>query len=324
MRCLTACTLFSILTFSGLAPVDSIQAAERIKIQVRSSVDGTNQPSYVILPEEIDETGARQPLVVSLHTWSADLEQRNRDLEQAVQRLGWIYLFPNFRGPNRRPEACGSRKAQQDILDAIAWCQANYPVDKRRIYLTGTSGGGHMTMLMAARYPDRFAAACAWVGISDLKDWYETQQERKSRYARDIVASCGGVPGSSPPVDREYRERSPITYLHQAASVPLDISAGVHDGYKGSVPIRHSLNAFNAIARANGTPPISPVEIKQLSRVNGHLDDPQPSDQIEDSSFGRAIYLRRVSGDARVTIFEGGHEGIATATIAWLKGHAKK
>ena len=30
-------------------------------------------------------------------------------------------------------------------LDAVEWTAKNYPVDRRRIYLTGSSGGGHMT-----------------------------------------------------------------------------------------------------------------------------------------------------------------------------------
>ena len=39
------------------------------------------------------EPGARAvPFVVSLHTWSFDLEQRHEDLEAAVAERGWIYL----------------------------------------------------------------------------------------------------------------------------------------------------------------------------------------------------------------------------------------
>ena len=324
VRRLTVCVLISIASLCASTPLRMARGAERIRIQVRSSLDGTIQPSYVILPDGAGQGGRPRPLLVSLHTWSGDLEQRNLELEEAARQIGWIYLFPNFRGRNNHPEACGSNKAQQDILDAIEWCKTKYSVDTRRIYLSGNSGGGHMTMLMVAKNPDLFAAASAWVGISDLEDWYKTQNERKSRYARDIARCCGGVPGESAEVDREYRDRSPITFLHRAKNVPLDISAGVHDGHKGSVPIRHSLNAFNAIAKANQTPVITAAEIEQLSRANGHLDHPAASDQVEDPSFGRAIYLRRMSKNARVTIFEGGHEGITTATIEWLKIHARK
>ena len=58
--------------------------------------------------------------------------------------------------------------------------------------------------------------------------------------------------------------------------------------------------------------------------VHGLLrDSPRPSDKVEDASFGREIHLRRHAKKARVTIFEGGHEGIATAAIAWLEQHVR-
>lgn len=307
-----------------LLSADYVLAGQRIKVQIESSYDKSVQPSYVILPDHFRPNGNPVALVVSLHSWSADLEQRNSALEAEANRLGWIYLFPNFRGRNDQPEACGSEAAQQDILDAIAWCRRSYPIDEKRIYVTGNSGGGHMTMLMAARHPELFAAASAWVGISDLRDWYVTQNEKGSRYAGEIVSSCGGRPGDSPRVDRQYRNRSPITYLHRATTIPLDIAAGVHDGHQGSVPVRHSLNAFNAIAASNQTDQITQDEIEQISRVNGRLEQPQSTDQGTDPDFGRDYYLRRISGKARITIFEGGHEGIAKAAVMWLEAHRKE
>jgi len=87
------------------------------------------------------------------------------------------------------------------------------------------------------------------------------------------------------------------------------------------VPIRHSIEAFNQIAKANGDAAVSEAEIEQLSRRDGRLQSPQDSDLGTDESFGRDHYLRRRSGKARLTIFEGGHEGIATATMAWFESH---
>jgi hypothetical protein len=42
-----------------------------------------------------------------------------------------------------------------------------------------------------------------------------------------------------------------------------------------------------------------------------------------DESYGRGIHLRRMAGRSRVTIFEGGHEGIPEAAVAWLALHAR-
>src|SRR5690606_21308450 len=207
----------------------SLQAAERKKVLIESSLDGSQQPSYVIVPDGYDPQGEPVALLVVLHSWSADLEQRHPELERAANQRGWLYLFPNFRGPNQHPDACGSKLAQQDILDAVEWACRNYCIDRSRIYLTGSSGGGHMTMLMAGRYPQVWAAASAWVGISNLAAWHERHKD--GRYGLMLRRSCGGAPGDSETVDREYRERSPLTHLAKAAGLPLDLAAGVHDGH---------------------------------------------------------------------------------------------
>jgi hypothetical protein len=63
------------------------------------------------------------------------------------------------------------------------------------------------------------------------------------------------------------------------------------------------------IANANGFDGVSESEIAQLSEPTGRLFSTV-------LAMGRDFYLRRQAGNARLTIFEGGHEGIATAT--WL------
>ena len=115
--------------------------------------------------------------------------------------------------------------------------------------------------------------------------------------------------------------RSPLTFLAAAKDVAIDIAAGIHDGHTGSVPIRHSIDAFNEISLAGGNEAVSEQEIQQLLRRDGRLQSPKPHDLGFDKSFGRNHYLRRHGGNARLTIFEGGHEGIATAVMAWFEDH---
>ncbi|MFT7639306.1 MAG: poly(3-hydroxybutyrate) depolymerase [Pirellulaceae bacterium] len=323
VKSLQLSTTLPLVLFGFGLILSQVVSAEgtRTKISVVSSIDKTKQPCYIILPTNYENDDAQRPLVVSLHSWSADFEQRNKELEAEADRFGWIYLFPNFRGVNKQPDACGSLKAQQDIIDAVAWAKETQRVDPSRIYLTGTSGGGHMTMLMAGRYPDVWAAASAWVGISDLAAWHAKHKD--SRYGAMMRASCSGAPGDNEAVDKQYIMRSPLTYLAAAKDLPLELAAGIHDGYTGSVPISHSLNAFNMIALARNDSTISAEEILQLSQKNGRLAKPTKSDQVVDESYGRQIHLRRQTGPVRVTIFEGGHEGIAKATVAWLSQHTK-
>lgn len=288
---------------------------------IKSTADGTDQPCYLTLPKGIESSSRPTPLVVLLHPWSFGVEHRQESFEAEAVRRGWILLVPDFRGPNDHPEACGSLKAQQDILDAVTWAKTRFNVDRRRIYITGASGGGHMTMLMTGRHPTVWAAASAWVGISNLVAWH--RRHETGNYGEMLRKSCGGRPGKSQQVNGEYRERSPLTFLHRAAEFPLDIAAGIHDGHQGSVPIRHSLEAFNEIANATGEPAITEAEITQLSAENGRLRAPHDSDLVEDEILGRTIYLRRSAGRSRVTIFEGGHEGISASAFDWLASHAK-
>ncbi|MGE3780024.1 MAG: alpha/beta hydrolase family protein, partial [Pirellulaceae bacterium] len=287
------------------------------EVRIRSSLDGSDQPSQLWVPASAQATAT--PLLVYLHSWSGNYRQNNAAwLDQAVRR-GWIYLHPDFRGVNQQPQACGSRWARQDILDAIDYVTREYQVDSQRIYLAGSSGGGHMSLLMAGYFPHRFSAVSAWVGISDLADWYRVHSPagQRGRYAQMIVDSLGGPPGHSPEVDASYRERSPLFHLDHTGNLPLDIAAGVQDGHVGSVPIYHSLRAFNVVARAGGYPVVADAEMDQLW-TDGRLQQPRDEDIAPDETYGREILLRRAAGPARVTIFDGGHEGLAHAGCEWL------
>ena len=287
------------------------------QIEVKSTLDQSLQPSLIWAPKSAKSNPT--PLFVFLHSWSGNYKQNNAKWLKEAQQRGWIYLHPNFRGVNQQPEACGSRLARQDILDAIDYVIQHYDVDQSRIYLAGSSGGGHMTMLMVGHHPDRFSAASAWVGISDLADWYRfhVKDGKPQRYAQMILKSLTAKPGTSKEVDAQYRDRSPLHWIANASDVPLDLNAGVTDGQTGSVPFMHTLRAYNQLARKNNSPLITDAEMQQLWD-QGKLMQPQSGDETPDKTYGRDIHLRRKSGQARVTIFEGGHEGLPEPACAWL------
>ncbi len=293
-----------------------------IPIKVKSTLDQSLQPSLIWVPESAKTTPA--PLLVFLHSWSGNYKQDNAKWLNEARKRGWIYLHPDFRGVNQQPEACGSRLARQDILDAIAYVIEHYHVDQSRIYLAGSSGGGHMTMLMVGHHPDRFSAASAWVGISELADWYQfhVKDGEPQNYARMILKSLQGKPGASAEIDAEYRDRSPLYWIANATEVPLDLNAGVTDGKTGSVPFAHTLRAFNMLAEKNQTTPVSKAEMQQLWD-HGKLQTPTPTDQMSDETYGRDIHLRRNSGVARVTIFQGGHEGLPEPACEWLSKQSR-
>ncbi|HQX51542.1 MAG TPA: prolyl oligopeptidase family serine peptidase [Planctomycetaceae bacterium] len=282
-----------------------------------STLDAEVQPLLYWAPESATEQPT--PLLVFLHSWSSDYQQDNSKWLDACQERNWIWLHPNFRGANQAPKACGSKYARQDVLDAIAFAGKRWNVDPQRVYLAGVSGGGHMALLMAGHHPDAFSAVSAWVAPTDLAEWhrFHTKNGKPQKYAVMIEKSLGGAPGASAAIDADYRDRSPVFHLDRVGDLPVSIWAGVDDGHSGSVPIRHSLTAFNAIAAAHGDSIISEIEIGELGTAK-RLSAPQHSDEESDPALGTTLLLRRRSGESMITIFEGGHESHPASAMEWL------
>jgi len=290
----------------------------------------------VSIPSSLDKTfqkvkylkarSENRPLLVALHTWSYGYEQdAAEEYFIRCQDRDWNCIFPDFRGPNNNPEAGGSEEALQDILDAVSWASVNMNIDHRRIFLAGASGGGHMALLSAGNSPSTWTAVSAWVPISDLARWHKESVERGLHYASDIEHVCGGVPGTSPEVDREYSKRSPVTSLWRAHIIPLYINAGIHDGHagkggEGSVPAGHSIRAYNELAKAAGKHDDSiPEDVIEYIETREHVPEGYDRRKINDPAYGRTIHLRRTSSLARLTLFEGGHEIIYDAVFNWFE-----
>ena len=301
----------TLMAFCVSATQAGAAESDLITLEITSTVDRISQPCFFIAAA----TDTPSPLLVLLHPWSHGYNTFDFSPWRAeAARRDWHLLVPHYRGPNNNPLACASQQARQDILDAVEYVQAHFAVDSRRIYLAGESGGGHMAMVMAAEAPDLWAGVSAWCGISDLAAWHRENEAAGRKYAKDIEAVCGGTPDSSPEVNAQLEYRSPLHHLAKAQTLPMDISTGIHDGHTGSVPIHHTLDAFNVLAETLGAHPVTREEIETLSREQA----PETNEE-EDETYGRKIHLRRYAGRSRVTIFEGGHEGIAAAGCAWLE-----
>jgi len=297
------------LTLMGLWPLTA-EGQSLKEIAYVSSADQSKQPAMFYAPN----TKEPVPLVVALHTWSGDYKQEfHKDVAEWCLKNGWAYIHPDFRGPNVRPEATGSELVVADILSAVEYAKKAANIDASAIYLVGTSGGGYAALLMAGRHPEVWAGVSAWAAISDLKAWYLESERANRDYYKQIARSCGGPPGQSAAVDEQYRKRSPQTYLAAAKGLRLHINAGIGDTL---VPISHSLDAFNEVA--DPADRLSEDEIREFvekAAVPAHLKM-----LISDPSYGQNRPLfRRTSGTATVTVFQGGHEIVPEAAMAWFQ-----
>ncbi len=290
------------------------------EVRYLSSADDSLQPAMVYVPESTEP----MPLLVGLHTWSADYRQTGPTVggvyaEWCIEKA-WAFIHPNFRGPNRRPEAGGSELVVDDIASAVSYMHERTAIDVARVYLVGASGGGHAALLMAGRRPDLWSGVSAWVPIADLAAWHRECTTSGLKYARELELICGGPPGASDAVDLEYRRRSPLTWLAAAKSVALDINAGIRDGHEGSVPVGHSLRAFNAIAAPEDRIDAGAIrEIEKTASIPARLG-PAP---VDASYRDKPPLFRAESGNARVTIFRGGHEILPAAALSWLESQIR-
>lgn len=309
-------TTLCMSPLSAQKPAATKPPARKWPVQVTQvaipSSDGATQQAMWFAPDSME----KKPLLVALHTWSSTFASTGGDVVYAQWCIaqGWAMVHPDFRGPNRTPQALGSDRAVQDIVEAVAWAKQQTAVDEQRVYLIGVSGGGHMAMQMAGRHPELWAGVSAWCGIADIAQWHAEHQKdgQSDNYAKNIEAALGHAPAADDP---DARQRSPLTHLHAAAAVPLDIAHGIHDGRRGSVPFRHALHAFNAVVPEADRLPEADIQA-YYAKQKRPAGWPAAA---ADASYGPSeVLFRRTSGNTRVTIFEGGHEIVHQAALNWL------
>jgi len=297
---------------------------------IRSSVDGAEQPALFYAPPGARPgmAGGAVPLLVSLHSWSASFDKYD-SLQSTLMgciRRGWVFISPDFRGPNMRPEACGSDLAVRDVRDAVGFARENALVDAGRIYLMGASGGGHMGLLLARRAPDLWAGVSVACPITDLSSWYRFCEDKKYRYA-EMMRGCFNGPPDVPERAAEYRRRSPLFCLEVAKGIPIDIQTGILDGHGGrAVPVDHSLRAFNVLLEANGlaNKKFTPEEINYITE-KARLPSSLSTETSNEPGRKYPILFRRDAGVVRLTLYDAGHDfdsgsgGEEPPALAWLE-----
>jgi pimeloyl-ACP methyl ester carboxylesterase len=275
------------------------------EVAIPSSVDATEQRAYSFLPT----ASAPSPLLVSLHSWSADYRQVDPFANLAAEE-GWHYIHPDFRGPNSSPQSCMSPAALADIDDAIEYVIETGNVDKDRIYVVGGSGGGHASCAIALKSRHQLRSVYAWVPITDIAAWYHQSIDRNAKYAKDIEAIIGSSEDEN--FYERARQRSPISMELPLKANRIHLFAGVRDGYEGSVPISHSLLFFNRLCSDTG-------EFKSVvpSEVITALLSRDIRGAVGELGGRRVVYFRSASFGT-ITIFDGAHETLHEACFRLL------
>ncbi len=155
-------------------PVAAKAASGRV---IRGTYKNTagERPYVLYLPDGDPPPGGRA-LVVMLHgcTQDADDVARGTRLHEAAAQRGWMVLYPeqtaafnvkkcwNWYDPAHQGRDAGEPSI---IAGMTAQVVAEHGGDARRVYLAGLSAGAAMASLVAAAYPERYAALALHSGM---------------------------------------------------------------------------------------------------------------------------------------------------------------
>jgi lysophospholipase L1-like esterase len=293
------------------------------KVEIVSSADHTIQPAYFFRAQ----SDQPRPLIVRLHQWSSDYTKIDGVAQLCIDN-DYNYIYPDFRGPNNRPEACGSPLVIQDIEDAIDYAISHANVDTTKMHIIGGSGGGFATLLCYMKIKHQIKTFTAWASITNLADYYYEcagRREKYGKYMNDLERVTSGLPenGFTPYFNQEEAlKRSPVfmeTPVARRKNSKLFIYAGIHDGcLGGDVPFTHSLKFYNKVVSdfdySDQTTLFSADEMLRLMdwQTTG---TPVYKDHL--SVLIQRHYLDKV----QINLFEGGHEMISDRILDGVKGH---
>ncbi|WP_328647339.1 PHB depolymerase family esterase [Amycolatopsis sp. NBC_00348] len=137
---------------------------------------GTNPSNLNMYTYVPDRVAAKPALLVAIHyctgSASAVFNGYARDYVTAADQYGYVIVFPEA----TRSGACFDVSSPQaltrgggsdpvGILSMVDYAKQHYNVDPSRVYVTGFSSGAMMTNVLAAEYPDVFAAGSAFMGV---------------------------------------------------------------------------------------------------------------------------------------------------------------
>jgi poly(hydroxyalkanoate) depolymerase family esterase len=200
------------------------------------------------------KSGTAVPLVVALHgcTETADQFRQLTRWDELAEAKGFIVVFPQQSKDNNSMNCWNffqtahmSRGAGEPSLIAglTTWVQQHYTVDAHRTYVTGLSAGGAMSSVMAATYPDLYAAAgigsgceyaataaCAGYKSADPVTAGQQAYKAMGQYARPmpVILFEGDKDTTVPPVNAQQ-----IVQQWQVTDDLADDGAG-----NGSIPVQ--------------------------------------------------------------------------------------
>jgi len=251
-------------------------------------------PRPEVTRRDDDQPSPAPPLIVWIHGGPTDqwrITFRPR-LAYFLDR-GWSVLVPDHRGSSGHGRAFTrallGRWGEADTSDVAAGVRMAVKSgwgDPDRIVAMGGSSGGFTVLNLLARHPELCAAGVDLYGVADLADVAARTHRFEGHYFESIV-------GPTPSPDSRYRERSPMTVIHQIHA-PLLVLHGSDDPV---VPVDQSQSIVDRLIEL-GRPVelhVYPREGHGLSRPSTVIDE---LERIEDF-LERHVLAAAPGGGAR-------------------------
>jgi dipeptidyl aminopeptidase/acylaminoacyl peptidase len=232
---------------------------------------------FLFLPKK----SGRRPCVIFNHGGvsgvSADMKRRSRDLADE----GYVVFAPAYRGEGEsqgRIEVAGGEV--NDVLAAADLLSRHPRVAADRMAVTGSSHGALISVLAAARAPDRFRCVVAACGVMDVVTWYQFLVESKGVQAVSDSLSLA-IYGNGP-ADRPEAFRA-----RQAVGVAGDIRIPMLMQYAKQdtiVPIGQAYLFTSAMTKA-GRPAPELKTYEHLGHAFWFWNDPKAhtKEQLEEA-----------------------------------------
>jgi len=229
----------SALNETSLKDID-LSPAERIHFR---STDGTQVEGWMVLPR-VAKTP--YPLILSIHGGPHGASGSAFNYEfQLLAANGYAVLYTNPRGSTGYGEKFlwatwggWGKLDYQDVMAGVDYALEHYPLDRKRLGVTGYSYGGFLTDWIITQ-TTRFAAAVTGAGISNWLSDYGTADIPRTKESEFY-----GAPWDQAASER-MRALSPITHVGNAKTPTLF----VHGEADRRVPIEEAEQMYTALKK---------------------------------------------------------------------------
>ncbi|KAI4597213.1 hypothetical protein KJ359_004726 [Pestalotiopsis sp. 9143b] len=262
----------SQLAAGGPAPKLAKRASLQQVTDFGDNASGTLM--YIYVPDNLASNPA---IVVAIHycTGTASAYYSGTPYAALAEQYGFIVIYPQspYSGTcwdvsSQAALTHGGGADSESIANMVSHTISAYGADAARVFVTGSSSGAMMTNVLAATYPDVFAAGVAYSGVPAGCFYTGTVDGWNSTCAQGQVVE---------------------SQAYWAA-----VAEAMYPGYAGARP---RMRIHHGSVDATLLPPNYNETIKQWTGVFGYSDTPQQTFVNDPASpYTRYVYGENVEG----------------------------